>query len=59
MTAPSLLPKRSRGRQSFEAEAEYREQVAVFCTLIRQIEGFRSRLARLVLHPRTPRPTQR
>jgi hypothetical protein len=39
MTAPSLLPKRSRGRQSFEAEAEYREQVAGFCTLIRKIES--------------------
>jgi hypothetical protein len=39
MTAPSPLPKRNRGRQSFEAEAEYREQFAVFCTLIRKIES--------------------
>jgi hypothetical protein len=35
----SLLPKRHRGRQSFEAEAEYREQVATFCALIQQIRS--------------------
>jgi hypothetical protein len=39
MSAPSLLPKRSRGRQSFQAEAEYRKQVAAFCTLIRKIQS--------------------
>jgi hypothetical protein len=32
-----LLPKRQRGRQSFEAEAKYREQVAAFCALILEI----------------------
>lgn len=33
----ALLPKRRRGRQSPEAEAAYRQQVAAFCKLIRQI----------------------
>jgi len=31
------LPKRPRGRPSPAAEAAYREQVADFCTLIRQM----------------------
>jgi hypothetical protein len=34
-----LLPKRQRGRQSPEAEAKYREQLAAFCALIRQIKS--------------------
>jgi hypothetical protein len=34
-----LLPKRQRGRQSPEAEAKYREQLAAFCALIRQIRS--------------------
>jgi hypothetical protein len=39
MSAPSLLPKRSRGRQSAAAELGYREQVATFCRLILQIQS--------------------
>jgi len=31
MTAPSLLPKRGRGRQNVAAEAQYQKQVAAFC----------------------------
>jgi hypothetical protein len=34
-----LLPKRGRGRQSCEAEAKYREQLAAFCALILQIRS--------------------
>jgi hypothetical protein len=37
MSVPPLLPKRRRGRQSLEAEAEYREQVVTFCALIQKI----------------------
>jgi hypothetical protein len=33
------LPKRPRGRPSAAAELEYREQVAAFCALIRQIQS--------------------
>ena len=39
MTAPSLLPKRGRGRQSAAAEAQYQKQVAAFCKLILQIQS--------------------
>jgi len=39
MTAPSLLPKRGRGRQSAAAEAQYQKQVAAFCKLILQIRS--------------------
>jgi hypothetical protein len=35
----SLLPKRQRGRQSPEAEARYREQLAAFCARIIQINS--------------------
>jgi hypothetical protein len=35
----SFLPKRPRGRQSPESVAEYQEQVAEFCALIRQIKS--------------------
>jgi hypothetical protein len=35
----ALLPKRCRGRQSFDAESKYREQVATFCELIRKIQS--------------------
>ena len=35
----SLLPKRCRGRQSAAAEAQYQEQLAAFCALIRQIRS--------------------
>src|SRR5271166_548017 len=34
-----LLPKRGRGRPSPAAEAEYRERVAVFCSLVRDIQS--------------------
>jgi hypothetical protein len=39
MTAPSLLPKRGRGRQSAAAEAQYRKQAAAFRKLILQIRS--------------------
>jgi hypothetical protein len=39
MSTHSLLPKRSRGRQSAAAEAQYRKQVAAFCKLILQIRS--------------------
>jgi hypothetical protein len=35
----SLLPRRSRGRQSAEAEAEYQHRRAAFCSLILQIRS--------------------
>jgi hypothetical protein len=35
----TLLPKRPRSRQNPEAEARYREQLATFCALIRQIRS--------------------
>ena len=55
-----LLPKRRRGRQDQESEAEYRKTVDAFCKLILQIKKirFRNRVAWLVLHPRTPRARQ-
>ena len=57
----SLLPKRQRGRQSPEAEAAYRQEVARFCKLILQIRlniGFRCRQPRLLLPSRRTRPRQ-
>jgi hypothetical protein len=41
------LPRRPRARPSAAAELEFREQVAAFCALIRQIQsnnGFQGRL---------------
>jgi hypothetical protein len=35
----SLLPRRCRGRQSIQAQIEYRDQVAAFCRLILQIRS--------------------
>jgi hypothetical protein len=34
-----LLPKRQRGRQSVESEADYKKRVGNFCALIRQIQS--------------------
>ena len=34
-----LLPKRQRGRQSVEAEADYKKRVGDFCALILQIQS--------------------
>ena len=56
-----LLPKRARGRQSQEAQAETRKTMERFCELILQIRskiGFRRRLARLLLSARTSWPWQ-
>jgi hypothetical protein len=39
MSAISLLPTRGRGRPSPAAEAQYRQQVAAFCNLIREIKS--------------------
>jgi hypothetical protein len=39
MTAASLLPKRGRGRQNTAAEAQFQQQLAAFCNLIRQIRS--------------------
>jgi hypothetical protein len=38
-SSSELLPKRRRGRQGPEAEAQYREQVKRFCRLILQIQS--------------------
>ena len=61
MSLASILPKRARGRQSAAAEVQYQREVAD----VLQADpanpvnnGFCRRLARLVLHPRTPRPAQ-
>ena len=35
----SLLPRRCRGRQSFQAQIEYRDRVVAFCRLILQIRS--------------------
>ena len=55
----TLLPKRRRGRQSSEAEAAHRQEVAKFCRLILQIHSrFRRRQPRLLLPSRRTRPRQ-
>jgi hypothetical protein len=38
-SSQDLLPKRSRGYQSAEAEAAYQERVAAFCALIEEIQS--------------------